>query len=104
MYLPKFLSPLNRSNMNTPICIRPSRAGKDSTFLTAQYDSSKMYKGDKKITQAVLLNSSQGKDSRTHIGQILHHSSGKVLEPRYPAHHCSSARKTKISTNRKIHH
>lgn len=52
MYLPKFLSPLNRSNMNTPICIRPSRAGKDSTFLTAQYDSSKMYKGDKKITQA----------------------------------------------------
>ena len=24
--LPKFLSPLNRSKMNTPICMRPSRA------------------------------------------------------------------------------
>ena len=26
--LPKFLSPLKSSNMNTPICIKPRRAGK----------------------------------------------------------------------------
>ena len=28
VHLPKFLSPLNSSNMNTPICIKPSRAEK----------------------------------------------------------------------------
>lgn len=39
MYLPKFLSPLNSSNINTPICIKPSRAEKDyRTVLTTQYN------------------------------------------------------------------
>lgn len=40
MYLPKFLSPLNSSNMNTPICIKPSRAEKrlqDSINNSVQY-------------------------------------------------------------------
>lgn len=103
MYLPKFLSPLNSSNMNTPICIKPSRAEKrlqDSINNSVQYFINEQKRQENNPGSTV--NRSQKNNSRTHIGQILHHLSGKVLEPRYPAHHYSSARKTKISTNRKI--
>ena len=90
---PKFLSPLSSSRMNTPMCMRPTRAAEEKVFNNdprlLALNTHELY---------LIFPHTACRAALTHTGLLGHRSGRRGWEPACPTHHCSSAQRRGIST------